>query len=222
MKDEFNIESEIGIKLDSWNRLYEDSNIYSAIFSELICVVSKYPKHVSKNQENDLHNITTSAVEWGYSTDLTKWGCFYVNGRNISPTLFNKVINKQFTFNDFKKLTNEDEKACVLTVIKENEGNEGLMHFLNATCINSKTIKHENGYEELLELYQTKEKFDILQNSKGEFNQPYAWIKMTCPSTKSTYLIDTCPTFTDVVECAKWHRPKMVPTSVNYIWQSAN
>jgi len=222
IKDEFNINSEIGIKLDSLSELYENSNIYSAIFSELVCVVSKYPKHIYVNIEKNLHNTTSSSIEWGCLTDLTKWENLFVNGRNVPSNLFNKVINNKFTFNEFKKLNNEDEKACVLTMIKENKGNEGLMDFLNAICIDSKTIKHENSYEEIIELYQTKEKFDILQNSKGEFNQPYAWIKMTCPSTKSTYLIDTCPTFTDVVECAKWHRPKTVPTSIGYIWQSAN
>lgn len=222
IKDEFNIDAEINIMLDSWSDLYQNSNVYSSIFSELVCVVSKYPKKIHRNINNDLHNTNGSSVEWNNSTDMTNFDCYYVNGRNINKELFKKVNSKEFTFEDFKLLSNEDEKAAVLTIIKENEGNVGLMKFLNAICIDEKIIKHENGYSETIKLFQTKEKFDILQNSKGEFNQPYAWINMKCPSTGSEYLIDTCPTFTDVLKCAKWHRPKLVPDSVDYIWTSAN
>jgi hypothetical protein len=94
--------------------------------------------------------------------------------------------------------------------------------FLSAVEVDRKTINHANGYSETLKLFKTKEKYGFLLNSKGEENQPYAWIQMTCPSTGTVYLIDTCPTFTDAVECAKWHRPEQVPVSLNYLWQSAN
>ena len=117
---------------------------------------------------------------------------------------------------------NEDIRASIITLIKERSGNEGLMKFLNATLVDEKKVEHENGYSETLRIWKTKQKYSFLVDSKGNTNVPYAWIEMICPSTGQTYLIDTCPTFKDAIECAKWHRPKMVPSSVPYVWQSAN
>jgi hypothetical protein len=97
-----------------------------------------------------------------------------------------------------------------------------LIEFLGAVKVDEQELTHANGYVETLKLYKTKERYAEAQNSKGQENQPYAWIEMKCPSTGQTYLIDTCPTFNDVVECAKWHRPTGVPMNLNYIWQSAN
>src|SRR3990167_9534752 len=92
INDEFNLGKEIGVMLNSWNDLYQESGVYSAVFSELVCVVSKYPKKVHRNTSNDLHSTITSAVEWGNLTDMTKFNCSYVNGRNISTELFDKEI----------------------------------------------------------------------------------------------------------------------------------
>jgi hypothetical protein len=129
MKDEFNLESEIGIQLDSWNDLYEDSNIYSAIFSELVCIVSKYPKKITRNQNNDLHNIEESSIDWSYSTDLTKFDCFYINGRNVPSKYFESISNKTFSMDDFTKETNEEYKSSCIVLMQEKHGDEYLVNF---------------------------------------------------------------------------------------------
>src|SRR3546814_20012112 len=53
--DEFKIDAPINVMLNSCNDLYEKSGVYSAVFSELVCVVSKYPKKVHRNENNDMH-----------------------------------------------------------------------------------------------------------------------------------------------------------------------
>jgi hypothetical protein len=131
-------------------------------------------------------------------------------------------VNNDYSFKEFNELDNEDEKGVILTLIRESRGNKGLLEFLGAELVDTKTIKHTNEYSETIKLYKTKKKYSFLQNSKGELNQPYAWINMKCPSTGTEYFIDTCPTFKDAIECAKWHRPKQVPTELSYQWQSAN
>lgn len=222
IKNEFNITLSIEDEFEECFRLQRESGIYCALFLEDYCIVSKYPKMIHRNANNDLHSVHGNAVQWGYSSERSKWDCYYVNGRNIDGEIFNKVINNQMTFEEFKKLDNEDIKGIIMSIIKERDGNEGLMKFLGAEEVDSQSIVHAGGYIETLKLYKTKEKFTFVQNSKGEFNQPYAWIHMVCPSTSTDYLVDTCPTFTDVVQCAKWHRPKFVPEGLEYIWQSAN
>jgi hypothetical protein len=136
--------------------------------------------------------------------------------------VFEKYENKTLNVNDLIKEKNEDIKAGIITLVKEREGNEGLMKFLNATIVDEQEVNHANGYSETLRLWKTKKKFKFLVDKDGNENQPYAWIEMICPSTGQTYLIDTCPSFKDAVACAKWHRPKAVPESVPYVWQSAN
>jgi hypothetical protein len=192
-------------------------NSYLQIQMDKVCIVSKYPKKIIRNSNNDLHCTNGYAIEFADG-----YGQHYINGRFIEEEIFNEcdsLINAKISFH---KNTNEDIRAAIITIIKENFGNQGLLDMLDAVMVDEKTIKHNGDYEEIVRIYKTKTKYSFLQNSKGELDQPYAWIEFTCPSTKSIYLIDTCPTFTDAIECAKWHRPNNVPDSVDYTWYSAN
>ena len=182
IRDEFNLPLTVSDTFDKFHKLQKESGIYCALFLEDYCIVSKYPKMVHRNTNNDLHNVNGNAVEWGYSSPKTKWECHYVNGRHIESSVFNEVINGKFTFAKFKKLENEDLKGIIMSIIRERDGNDGLIKFLKAKIVDSKEITHENGYTEKIKLYKTKETFSFVQNSKGELNQPYAWIHMVCPS----------------------------------------
>ena len=222
MKDEFNLDAAIGVELDSWNDMYVNSGVYSAIFSELVCVVSKYPKMVHRNPNNDLHNVTGDAVEWGFSTDLTKFDCSYINGRQVPRWVINEYGAPGY-FSKFLKEENEDIKAAIITLIKDMDGNEGLLKFLNASLVDEKHITHFEGYTETIRLYKTKERYTFLQDRNGKMNQPYCWSEMVCPSTGSTYLIDNSADFTCAIEAAKFLRPSFVPMELTYQWAlSAN
>jgi len=193
------------------------SNSYLQIQMDTVCLVSKYPCKIVRNSNNDLHCTTGKAIEFADG-----YGQHYVNGRFLEEEIFNEcdsLVNAKIAFH---KYTNEDVRAAIITIIKDNYGNQGLLDMLDAVIVDEKKVTHNGGYEEIIRIYKTKTNYSFLQNSKGELNQPYAWIEFTCPSTKSVYLIDTCPTFTDALECAKWHRPSNVPGSVDYKWYSAN
>ncbi|MCL1655445.1 hypothetical protein M2T79_02470, partial [Elizabethkingia miricola] len=217
IKDEFNIESEIGVSLDSWNELYLNSNIYSAIFSELVCIISKYPKMVNRNANNDLHNPNGNAVEWGHLTEITKFNCYYLNGREMPSWLIEKQNDNEY-FELFMKEENEDIKAGVITLIKETKGNEGLLKFLNAELVDENKIEHYPGYSEIVRLYKTKNKYSFLQDRFGNMNQPYCWSEMTCASTGNIYLIDNSADFTCSIEAIKFLRPSFVPQELKYQW----
>ena len=212
------IDAPINVMLDSWSELYDKSGVYSAIFSELVCVVSKFPKKVHRNATNDMHYVTGPAIEWGQNTDITGFNGYYLNGRNVPEWVVGPV-----TFEQFSRETNEDIKAAVITVIKERDGNEGLLKFLNAVLVDEKVIAHFEGYSETVRLYKTKEKYSFLQDHKGNLNQPYCWSEMVCASTGSTYLIDNSAAFKDAVEAMKFLRPSFVPMELEYRWRhSAN
>jgi len=201
--------------LNRWNDLYQKSNVYSAIFSELLCIVSKYPKIVHRNANNDMHRTDGSAVEWGHSTDTTKFDGYYINGRNMPEWIFGKVTKEQFINED-----NEDIKAGIYEVI-ESKGEGAMLTFLGAKEVDRQTFVHSDGTEEMI-LYKTEETFEEEEDLNGNTGVPLAWLRMSCPSTGTNYLIPTDSSFNTAVEAAKFARPSIVPKELDYTWNSRN
>jgi hypothetical protein len=218
------LHKELGIKLDEkTNTLFQDifrlqreSGVYSAIFSEALCVVSKYPKKVHRNNALDLHNTAGPAVEWGAHSPQTNFDGHYINGRSVPKKLF-----EGFSKEEFLSEQNEDTRAAMFELV-EARGEGSMLTFLGAESFNKETVVHANGDLEELEIYQTKEKFKECRDLSGKSNVPLAWLKLTCPSTGSTYLISTDPSFKTASEAAKFHRPDNIPFSLEYSWNSRN
>jgi hypothetical protein len=213
---EFNIPFSKADDLEWFYNHINQASISRCYYTDKVCLVLRMPSRIIRN-EIGFHSAEEPAIQF-----VGGYGVYYLNGRRIPNWVFEKYENKTLNVNDLIKEKNEDIKAGIITLVKEREGNEGLMKFLNATIVDEQEVNHANGYSETLRLWKTKKKFKFLVDKDGNENQPYAWIEMICPSTGQTYLIDTCPSFKDAVACAKWHRPKAVPESVPYVWQSAN
>lgn len=88
LKNEFEIEEKWSEELDKWNDLYLKSGVYFTIFSELFCVVCKYPKQIHTNTLRQLNNINSTAIEWGALNEQSAFNCFFVNGKNLSKKEF--------------------------------------------------------------------------------------------------------------------------------------
>lgn len=206
-------------KSDLLNKYSEilDLNIFWSICFDTHCFVSKNAIKFNRNNRGELHSTTEAAIQFrgGYSL-------YFVNGRAIEEDLFKKINNNNFSFTEFQKLNNEDQKAAIITIIKENRGNQGVLDFLDAEIISKETVKHTNTYSEDFILYKSKTSFNWANDSKGNQNVKLAWLSMICPSTGQNYLIEVCPTFNKAINAAKWIRPKQVPIDLPYIWQSAN
>ena len=211
-----NLTKDVDIIFQKVFKLQRDSGIYNAIFSEALCIVSKYPKKVNRNSSNDLHNVNGGAVEWNCFSKETKLDCFCVNGREVEKEL----IEKPFTKDDLINEENEDKKAAMITIVKERNGDKGLLDFLDAIVVDKKEIQHFEGYTETVRLYKTKESYEILQDRFGNMGQPYCWSEIVCPSTNTTYLIENSADFTDAEEALKFLRPSFVPQKLLYRWES--
>ena len=172
-------------------------------------IVSRPPENIVKNSVGLRHNAFGYAISYFDGS-----GLYYINGRYIDAEIFENISKENFL-----ALENEDDKAAVITIIKERMGNEGLMDFLGAKLIDEKAIKHSEDYTEVIRLYKTEEKYDRLQNRFGERNQTYCWSEFVCPSTGSTYLIDNSADFTDAIEAARFLRPTFVPQEIKYLWK---
>lgn len=213
IKDEFKLETSKAEILDWLYEKVNKANIAKAFFCEKVCLVLRMPMKINRN-DNFLH-CTTNEGAIVYPDKKYH----FLNGRAMPEWVFNKYFSKTLSFDDFNNEKNEDIRGGIITLIKENEGNEGLLKFLNADLIDQQTITHDNGKKETLKYYKTKEKYSFLLDSKGNNNVSYAWLEETCASTGQTYLIDSCPSFTNAVEAAKFHRPKGIPKSLDYNWK---
>jgi hypothetical protein len=190
IQDEFKIETTGAAKeLNELESLNWKANIYSTIFCEEVCIVSKYPTKIIRNAANLLHNPAYQAVTWDSTYPCTNWDdCYYINGRHIPAEIFNKA--KSLTREEFIKERNSDHKGAWYEIL----GQKGIMNLLGAKEFDKQTIVHSNGDLEEVTLLKTEDKFEEIDN------QPFAWVKMICPSTGTQYLQGVEPHHTDAIE----------------------
>lgn len=221
IKDEFKIDTPIGVELDSANDLYVKSGVYAAIFSELICIVSKYPKVIHRDDNEELHNVKGAAVEWGALCQETIFDNYYIHGRSVPKTVFEKCLSRKITKENFITETNEDIKGAIYEIM-EGFGEGTMLEFLGAYEVDRQTFIHNGGAQEEMILYKTRESFAEETDLNGKPNVPLAWLKMSCPSTGQNYLIPSDSSFSNCTDAAKYHRPSEVPTTLEYAWDQRN
>ncbi len=239
IQEEFQIEDHENKETLEWLYEHAFNNILRAFFTEEFVLVLKMPKYIFRN-ENGFHNTKDGALQWH------NYKLYYINGRKLPKDLFEKTINKTLTFEEFVAIDNEDYKANIITMVTENEGQEGLMKFLDAKIADEKVIYHDippasditlgkddnyydkngkivkpekNKFPEHIRLWKTNQSFSFIADMNGNMNQPYAWLEMECPTTHSKYLIDTSAHFTNAFEAMKFHRPQSVPIDLEYDWE---
>jgi hypothetical protein len=215
IKDEFKLPLTIEAEFEECFKLQRESGVYSAIFLDEVCIVSKYPKKVYRNENNDLHRTDGVAVVWGHTTH--ELDCYYINGRNMPSRLFEEEITRE----DFIKESNEDIKGGIYEII-ESRGEGSMLEFLGAKVVDEHMFAHSDGSVETMTLYKTEEKIKGVTNMNDESPSELAWLKMVCPSTGTNYLIPSDSSFMNCVDAAKFHRPTYVPTDVDYDWSQRN
>lgn len=187
------------------------SGVYHVFFWD-DCVFALTDPKIRLDEFRQLHSSTYPAIEWPQGPKS-----YYIYGREMPEWIFTDYGTERL-YRRFLAEENEDIRSGIITLIKEREGDRGLLDFLKAELVDKKEIIHFSGYKEILRLFKTKEKFDYLQNRHGIFNQPYCWSEFTCPSTAATYLIDNSADFTDAVKAAKFLRPDFVSPNLTYKW----
>jgi hypothetical protein len=214
IKDMFKIPYAKEKELDFLYERVNESSIAKAFMCNGIVLILRMPKKIMKNEIGFHCTSNEGAIQYDDQH------LYYINGRNIPSWVFEKYFSGNLKFKDFIKETDEDIKAGIIVLIKDNEGNEGLMKFLNAILVDEKEITHSNGKVETVRLYKTKEKYEMLQDHLGNTNVPYAWTWFKCPSTGTEYLIDTSSAFDNVLDSIKFHRPQNVPFELDYDWKT--
>jgi hypothetical protein len=101
-------------------------NCFMSIQMDELCVVSKYPSFISRNANNETHNIDGPAIKFEDGFEL-----YYINGLCVEEDFFKSLLNKTFTFEDFMKTSNEEHKSAALVFFQEKYGEEYVFHFIS-------------------------------------------------------------------------------------------
>jgi hypothetical protein len=102
------------------------SGIYDMIQLNGFCIVSELPKKILRNNLNRLHSLEESAIDFkdGYSQH-------YINGVFVTPELFDALLNKRYTLENFIAEKNEETKAACLFYMREKWGEDYLVSFFS-------------------------------------------------------------------------------------------
>ena len=189
IRKEFNLDLTINEDFQECFKLHSESGIYSAIFSEAVCVISKYPLEIYQNKENNyaLNNLEKNAVVW--SNSFAPLDCYYVNGVNISKELFFKLKNKEYTFDEWSKEENEEVKSLVLFYFEEQFGGEYVCRFLSEHLSEIDTYTHIKE-EKYLEGTTKNSNIGVYTLFKGNINNiDIAYVRCYCPSTDRIFFL---------------------------------
>ena len=161
------------------------SGIYDMIQLNGFCIVSNLPSRIVRNAAGRLHNPSGPAIEFkdGYCQ-------YYINGRALPAWIWEKAATGEITKELFLKEKNAEVKGGIYEVL----GQKRMMDLLGAEEVDRQEIRHRNGDAETVTLLKTKERFQEIDN------QPFAWVKMICPSTGTQYLQGVEPHYTNALE----------------------
>jgi len=161
------------------------SGIYDMIQLAGFCIVSALPTKIVRNNFGRPHNPTESAIVFadGYTQ-------YYINGRALPRWIWDKAAAGEITRDLFLKEENSEIRGGIYEVL----GQKKMIDLLGADEVHTQKIIHANGDVETVTLLKTKQKFAEIDN------QPFAWVKMVCPSTGSQYLQGVEPHHTNALE----------------------
>ena len=124
--------TEIGILENSSFNNFRDllkSGYFTMIQMRNACFVVRNPKFINL-ENNQMHSLKGNAIEFNDG-----WGMNFIQGRYLPPNTFNKLVSKEYTFEDFLKEDNEEFKSTVLLYIQLVEGDNGLFNFLSQSLL---------------------------------------------------------------------------------------
>src|ERR1700677_844397 len=181
-----------------------DSGIFLTIEFQYAIIICERPIFCNKNDKG-LHCIDGPTIKWrdGYEQ-------YHINGRRIEKAWAKKCLLGQLTQKEFLNEPNDEKRSAAYLLT----GEEKMMKLLDAELVDEVSITHANGETEQIGYYKTKKALNTFKK------KPYAWRKVVCPSTGTSYLTPTNPDLKTAMDVAKFHRPDFVPSNIPYTWFS--
>jgi hypothetical protein len=152
------------------------------MYQEFIFAVQP-PVHLALNAQGRLHSTEGPAVKFRDGS-----GYYSINGRSVPEWIFEE--KDRITREKFLNEKNAETRAAIYEVL----GHKKIMEMLGAETVHTSEITHANGDVETVELLKTRDRFPEIEN------QPFAWVKLTCPSTGTNYLLGVDPEYKNAAE----------------------
>jgi len=181
--NEFDIIEKYREKLEKITSFSESS--FMQIQFSGVCIVSKYPKKIIRNESGRMHSVDESAIAFddGYEQH-------YVNGVFLKEEMFKKLCNQEYTFEEWTKEENEEIKSIVLAFYEEKFGSEFAFNFISSHLkeVDTYTDKKENKY---LERTTKGMNIGVYTLFKGNLNNSLdvAYVRCYCPSTDRMFFL---------------------------------
>jgi hypothetical protein len=163
---------------------FSESSFMQIQFSN-VCIVSKYPNKIIRNENGRMHSVDESAIAFddGYEQH-------YVNGVFLKEEMFKKLCNQEYTFEEWTKEENEEIKSIVLAFYEEKFGSEFAFNFISSHLkeVDTYTDKKENKY---LERTTKGMNLGVYTLFKGNLNNSLdvAYVRCYCPSTDRMFFL---------------------------------
>ena len=163
------------------------SKVYDFIAFPSVVFVSSCPFEVHQETNKRLHNTEGPAIRFKDGYDV-----YAIHGRILPSWIWEKkdTITKEMFIGE----KNSEIRAAMYSIL----GEKRVMDILGVIEIDKKLVQHQNDEIEVIKLFKTKELVQITDNLANYL----AWVKFTCPSTGTDYLIACEPHYTDAKEAA--------------------
>lgn len=190
------------------------SNYYSMIQMEKVCVVIRNPEHILLDEEKRMNCINDYAIKFVDGTGMN-----FVNGFYLSDELFNKLKNKEYTFEDFSKEINEEVKSACIAFMQQAFGDLYLFDFLSQSLkeIDTFVDKKEDTY---LIGTTNSENIGVYTLFKGTVNNTeVAYIRCYCPSTDRMFFLGIDPENNNAKDgiASLYRVPRKLKNNIKYI-----
>lgn len=209
--------SEISILVNndfnSFKKLLQ-SNYFTMIQLEKVCIVVKNPKHILLNNQNQMNCIDDYAIK--FKDDI---GMYFINGFYLSDTLFGQLLNKKYTFEDFSKEENEEVKSVVISFYQQKFGDEFLFRFFSENLKEIDTFVDKKDSKFLIGTTGGMN-VGVYTLFKGVVNNiNVAYVRCYCPSTDRIFFLGVDPTNTNAKDAiaSLYTIPKLLVNEIETI-----
>lgn len=176
-------EFEISNLFNSYKKIL-DLNIFWTVPFDEVVFVSRNAVEFNLNDENIVHSINGPAIKFADGFEM-----YFINGVHVEKQFFDKLKNKEFTFQDFIQISNEEIRACAIKFIEERWGTGYLMDFFNQyikevdTYIDKKAPEYLEGTHKGMNIGV----YTLFKGKIGNINLSY--VRCYCPSTDRMFFL---------------------------------
>lgn len=199
-------------KLKIWSDLAKSCSWFWCY--ENYCFVADRPKEIRMSGENILHSIESPAISW---YDGCKY--FYIHGVKINDTLFKKISDKEYMFEEWIKEPNEEVKSAILSFFEEKFGPEYLFRFIsdNLKEVNTYTNKKDAVFLEGTTKGMNIGVYTLFKGNAGSVE--LAFVRCYCPSTDRMFFLSVSPENNNAKDAiaSLYRLPKKLINEIKYI-----